>query len=496
MESHRAVPHWDGRWPMTILPHSILVAARPARWWSAFARYSIGIVSVLADAAVIIAVSVLIGLAYHLAAYGSIGPLRGFVAVGASAASIFVLPALFRGEYELNHYLSFRSHARRAFAYWNITFVALLALAFVTRALDDYSRASMILFYVMGLPAVVLMRYALVSTVILGSKVGLVTAQRVFLIGSAEDIGAFVRRYQPWNFGLHTIGAAPLTRHDAHATPARRRETLAADLRHAIDTARTLRPDAVYIVTPWSETATINECVDEFLNIPVEIHLGPERILDRFENVRIAKHGSMASLQLTRAPLTWSERALKRVFDVTVAAGVLVTLSPLLAVTALLIWLETGRPLFFLQRRYGFNQQEFRIIKFRTMTSLDDGDVVQQARRNDPRITRFGRFLRKWNIDELPQLINVLKGDMSLVGPRPHALSHNREYEQKIALYARRHNVLPGITGWAQVNGFRGETDTDDKMKHRVDHDLYYIDNWSLWLDLRILVLTLFSRGQ
>ena len=104
--------------------------------------------------------------------------------------------------------------------------------------------------------------------------------------------------------------------------------------------------------------------------------------------------------------------------------------------------------------------------------------------------------MRKWNIDELPQLINVLKGDMSLVGPRPHALSHNREYEQKIALYARRHNVLPGITGWAQVNGFRGETDTDEKMKRRVDHDLYYIDNWSLWLDLRILLLTLLSRGH
>jgi hypothetical protein len=135
-----------------------------------------------------------------------------------------VLPAIFRGEYTLSHYLSFSSHARRAFAYWNMTFVALLALAFVTRALDDYSRASMILFYAMGLPAVVLMRYALVSTVILGSKVGLVTAQRAFLIGTAEDIGAFVRRYQPWNSGLHTIGAAPLTR---PLTPARRRNSAA-----------------------------------------------------------------------------------------------------------------------------------------------------------------------------------------------------------------------------------------------------------------------------
>src|SRR4030095_7167140 len=176
-------------------------------------------------------------------------------------------------------------------------------------------------------------------------------------------------------------------------------------------------------------------------------------------------------------------------------AGALLARSPLLAPPALAILIESGRPLFFRQRRYGFNQQEFRIIKFRTMTTLDDGDVVLQARHNDPRVTPLGRFLRKWNIDELPQLVNVLKGDMSLVGPRPHALSHNREYEQKIALYARRHNVLPGITGWAQVNGFRGETDTDDKMRGRVDHDLFYIDNWSPWLDLRILLKTLLSRG-
>src|SRR4030095_16249874 len=126
-------------------------------------------------------------------------------------------------------------------------------------------------------------------------------------------------------------------------------------------------------------------------------------------------------------------------------AGALLARSPLLAPPALAILIESGRPLFFRQRRYGFNQQEFRIIKFRTMTTLDDGDVVLQARHNDPRVTPLGRFLRKWNIDELPQLVNVLKGDMSLVGPRPHALSHNREYEQKIALYARRHNVLPGI---------------------------------------------------
>jgi lipopolysaccharide/colanic/teichoic acid biosynthesis glycosyltransferase len=130
------------------------------------------------------------------------------------------------------------------------------------------------------------------------------------------------------------------------------------------------------------------------------------------------------------------------------------------------------------------------------MHTLDDGPVIAQARKNDPRITKVGAWLRRWNIDELPQLFNVVMGDMSLVGPRPHALSHDREYERRIAVYARRHNVKPGITGWAQIHGFRGETDTDEKMSRRVDYDLYYIDNWWLGLDLQILLRTVLSRAS
>jgi len=169
-------------------------------------------------------------------------------------------------------------------------------------------------------------------------------------------------------------------------------------------------------------------------------------------------------------------------------------LLPFLLGIAILIRLDSPGPALFLQRRYGFNQQPFRIIKFRTMTTADDGDLVVQATRQDRRVTRVGRWLRQWSIDQLPQLVNVIKGDMSLVGPRPHALSHNRQYEQKISLYARRHNVKPGITGWAQVNDLRVETNTDDKMRRRVEHDLYYTDNWSLWFDLRIMLLAVFSR--
>ncbi|MGL5734957.1 MAG: exopolysaccharide biosynthesis polyprenyl glycosylphosphotransferase, partial [Beijerinckiaceae bacterium] len=172
--------------------------------------------------------------------------------------------------------------------------------------------------------------------------------------------------------------------------------------------------------------------------------------------------------------------------------GVLL-LIPVALIVAIAIKLDSAGPVFFLQRRYGFNQKPFRIIKFRTMSAMDDGEHVSQARKNDSRITRVGAILRRFNIDELPQLLNVLRGDMSLVGPRPHALAHDHHFMRRIALYARRHNVKPGITGWAQVNGFRGETETDDKMIGRIEHDLYYIDNWSVFLDLTILMLTVFS---
>ncbi|HJY18159.1 MAG TPA: exopolysaccharide biosynthesis polyprenyl glycosylphosphotransferase, partial [Xanthobacteraceae bacterium] len=238
---------------------------------------------------------------------------------------------------------------------------------------------------------------------------------------------------------------------------------------------------------------TIDRCAKTFLALPVEIHLGPEQILHKFDEVELAKVGPLASLQLTRMPLSRAEVVQKRVFDLVFASLALIALTPLLVAVAILIKLDSPGPIFFVQRRYGFNQQPFRIIKFRTMGVSEDGAIVTQTTRDDPRLTRIGRWLRRWNVDEIPQLFNVLTGDMSLVGPRPHALSHDHDYERRISLYARRHNVKPGITGWAQINGYRGEIDSDDKIRKRVEYDLFYIDNWSLWLDLKIIARTLLS---
>ena len=176
----------------------------------------------------------------------------------------------------------------------------------------------------------------------------------------------------------------------------------------------------------------------------------------------------------------------------------LLALSPLLAIVAAAIKLDSPGPVIFRQRRNGFNGRQFEIYKFRTMNVLEDGAVIRQAKKRDNRVTAVGRLLRRSSIDELPQLFNVLKGDMSLVGPRPHALAHDDEYGKLIANYAFRHHVKPGITGWAQVNGFRGETLRIESMMERIEADLWYINNWSLWLDLRIMLATCLevARGR
>jgi exopolysaccharide biosynthesis polyprenyl glycosylphosphotransferase len=200
------------------------------------------------------------------------------------------------------------------------------------------------------------------------------------------------------------------------------------------------------------------------------------------------------TMRIFQCPLTPFNRAIKRAFDVAAAIAGLIVISPLFVIVALAIKLDSRGPLLFRQKRHGYNNEPIRVLKFRTMTVMEDGDNFKPVVRNDPRVTRMGRLLRHTNIDELPQLFNVLVGDMSLVGPRPHATSQNEVFAELISSFSRRHNVKPGITGWAQVSGYRGDTDTLEKMQRRVEHDLYYIDNWSLLLDLKIVVMTLFSR--
>jgi Undecaprenyl-phosphate glucose phosphotransferase len=419
------------------------------------------------------------------------GHISSYVQVGVLAASIFAISNLFRREYRLPNFFNFKAHGRRTIQLWNVTLICLLMLGFLAQISVDYSRAWIVLFYVTTLAALIVERYAIVRVTAMARAAGLLSAQRIFLIGTGANVGAFVKPLRALE-ARHQHRRLPLL--DAGGRLRAGRGT-ARHPRSRSGRVRQLEPDAIFVLLPWSATETIDRCAETFVSLPVEIHLGPEQVLYKFEEARLSTLGPVASLQLTRRPLTRREIIEKRVFDLIIAAGALIAATPFLILVALLIKLDSPGPIFFVQRRYGFNQQPFRIIKFRTMRTLDDGPVIRQARQNDPRLTGIGRWLRRWNIDEVPQLFNVLTGDMSLVGPRPHALSHDREYEQRISRYARRHNVRPGITGWAQIHGYRGETDTEEKMRKRVEYDLYYIDNWSLWLDFKIMVRTVLSRS-
>ena len=185
-----------------------------------------------------------------------------------------------------------------------------------------------------------------------------------------------------------------------------------------------------------------------------------------------------------------AEQIAKRLVDVTIGLLALIIFSPVIALTALAIKLDGPGPVLFLQNRKGFNGRHFVMFKFRTMTVQENGEIVRQATRDDPRVTKIGRHLRSSSIDELPQLINVLRGEMSLVGPRPHALAHDNYFEKLLQDYAFRHHVKPGMTGWAQANGLRGPTPSVEQIARRVEMDLWYINNWSLWLDIEIIIKT------
>jgi len=212
----------------------------------------------------------------------------------------------------------------------------------------------------------------------------------------------------------------------------------------------------------------------------------------------MAHLGRATTIQVLRPPLSDFELTVKRAFDICVAGLGVIALSPLLLVVSAAIRLDSRGPVLFRQNRHGYNNETIPVVKFRTMTTMEDGETAStytQAKGNDARITRLGRILRRTNIDELPQLFNVLRGEMSIVGPRPHPIALNTRFRDRIAPFSRRHNVKPGLTGWAQVHGFRGETDTIEKMRLRVEHDLYYIENWSFTLDVKIVLMTLFSKS-
>jgi len=250
--------------------------------------------------------------------------------------------------------------------------------------------------------------------------------------------------------------------------------------------------DSIYIALPISTSPRIAELVKELRDTTASVYFVPNILNFDLVQPRCMELHGIPLLAVCETPIQGAAGLGKRALDLILASVGLMVLTPILVSIAAAVRFSSHGPALFRQRRYGLGGEEIRIFKFRTMHVCEDSAVVVQARREDDRITPLGRILRRYSIDELPQLLNVLQGNMSIVGPRPHAVTHNEQYRKLINGYMIRHKVRPGITGWAQVNGLRGETDTVEKMHARVEYDLDYIRNWTIWLDLKIMVRTLF----
>lgn len=265
------------------------------------------------------------------------------------------------------------------------------------------------------------------------------------------------------------------------------------DLQAVVEAARAGYIDKIYITLPMGAEERIKWLLDQLSDSTASVYLIPNVFIFDLLHARSESINGLPSISIFDSPMDGASRLVKRIEDIALSVIILTIIALPMLIIALGVRLTSPGPALFRQKRYGMDGRPIEIWKFRSMTVMENGGIVTQAKRNDARITPFGTFLRRTSLDELPQFINVLRGEMSIVGPRPHAIAHNEEYRKLITGYMLRHKVKPGITGWAQINGWRGETDTLDKMQKRIEYDLNYIRRWTLWLDLKIVFLTIFK---
>lgn len=382
-------------------------------------------------------------------------------------------------------------HIRAMTFAWISTMLALILVGFILKESGEYSRG-----WVLGLGA---FSWVFLCAGRLSAGASLrwlrrrgFNQRRILLVGTGDTAQRVAERVcgQP-SSGWVVIGAAPV-----EENPPKELQTVRVLRAHRRleRLVRRVDADEIWICLPLDEQRLIEKAVWEFRHCTATIRLIPS-----LRSMNLIRHPvdevlGVPMLNLSMSPMHGLNRLVKAVEDRVFAGLLLLVTSPLMLAVAATIRLTSPGPVLFRQKRHGSDGRIFEVLKFRSMTvGAGNNRNVPQAKRDDPRVTPIGRFLRRTSLDELPQLFNVLKGDMSIVGPRPHAVQHNEEYKEKIDAYMQRHKVKPGITGWAQVNGWRGETDTLEKMQKRVEFDLYYIENWSLWFDIKIILMTIFK---
>ncbi len=410
-----------------------------------------------------------------------------------SAAVIAGLVVVFSAGFR--HYVKLQSQRKR----WYVTvgigsvilsFSIFLTLLFLLKATDAYSRGAFFCQFFVAAIAIVGMRSLTHNNFRAAIARNAIEARRVVLIGRRDHCVQFASRIVKAGLRIQAVIPFP----PVATTVSDKVSEDGEAFREIVRQCRPLCPDDILMLATEQDLPNTELLAGALSELPVSLHMIPVALQDIIATAKFSELGLLPTIQLLDQPLSPFDRFIKRTFDFVVSLIGLMIFSPLLALVALAIKLESPGPAIFRQSRHGFNNEVIKVFKFRTMRTVEDGTNFTQAVKNDPRVTPFGNILRRTNIDELPQLINVLLGEMSLVGPRPHPIALNLKFENKLSPLFRRHNVKPGITGWAQVNGCRGETNTLDKMQKRLHFDLYYIDHWSFFFDIQIIMMTLVSR--
>lgn len=367
----------------------------------------------------------------------------------------------------------------------SISFSALITVVFIYFLNESSNFDRYWIFISFLLSSIVLVTYRLISRLLLFcfQRKGFFR-RNILIIGDNNSISSIGSRLRGFSNNSYSLTSVIRIRgkNDAY------------DLIDIAEKIRLSEADEIWICLPLEMGGVVRSIMYALRNETVEVRYLPEFKDVRLLNHRVSEVLGRYAIDLSVTPMSGQARVFKRIEDLVIGSMILVLITPICIAIACAVKLTSKGPVFFKQVRTGANGQEVKIYKFRSMKMHQEKEgQVTQATKNDPRLTPIGSFLRSTSLDELPQFINVIQGRMSIVGPRPHALAHNEYYKELVESYMRRHMVKPGITGWAQVNGYRGETDTLDKMKKRVEYDLWYIDNWSLWLDIKIIVATVFK---
>jgi putative colanic acid biosynthesis UDP-glucose lipid carrier transferase len=401
----------------------------------------------------------------------------------------------FAGVYSIRSLLRLSTQMGQLAAGWGVIVVCLTVITYFTKTSEEFSRVWLALWVTLSFILMLIERIVAHWQLIRWQRMGRLKIS-IAIVGATELALRLIRQLRGQaaeQYRLVGVYDDRTTRLPSSlAELGIRRAGTLADL---VARFREEPIDEIVLALPWSESVRIKAILKDLRTLPTNVRLCPETVGFELPVHGFATVAGVPMLGIFERPLAgWSVVA-KAVEDRVVGALVLFLVLPLMGWIALAIKLTSPGPVLFGQRRFGFNNNEFVLYKFRTMVpdaAPEENESVPQATRNDPRVTRLGAFLRRTSLDELPQLFNVLRGDMSMVGPRPHAIAHNRQFADLIDDYLSRHRVKPGMTGWAQVNGLRGEIDSPQKIQLRVQYDLYYIDHWSLLFDLKILLLTLF----